>query len=242
MKLKPIDMRDYSPIREEVFTMLREAILTGELRPGDRLIERELAEQLGVSRTPVREAIRKLELERLVTHIPRKGVIVSEISREDVVEIFDIRASLEGLIARQAAVRITLQGVNELQSALEPMDAAIANQELQRLNDLHEQFNDTVYQAADSPRLLEMINSLTDYVSRFTKVGYQSPGRLRDAQNEHRELVVSIANRDEDRAEQIAKLHIQKSKEAFLRSFDLNYGYQGSKDGQNYLGLQRRPS
>ena len=93
--LEPVQTREYSPIREEVFKMLRQAILTGKLQPGDRLVERELAEQLGVSRTPVREALRKLELENLVTHIPRKGVVVSE-SRKDVIEIFDIRASLEG--------------------------------------------------------------------------------------------------------------------------------------------------
>lgn len=231
--LEPVQTREYSPIREEVFTMLRQAILTGKLQPGDRLVERELAEQLGVSRTPVREALRKLELENLVTHIPRKGVVVSEISRKDVIEIFDIRASLEGLAASLAAQKATRDDLQGLKDLLREMEIADNNKD-EELNDIHDEFHKRLCALADSPRLVQMINSLSDYISRFTKTGYSIPGRSSAAMQEHLELLEALEARNSANAEEIAGHHVMNSKAAVLRQYEelngskiFNTGVQG---------------
>lgn len=218
--LEPVQTREYSPIREEVFTMLRQAILTGKLQPGDRLVERELAEQLGVSRTPVREALRKLELENLVTHIPRKGVVVSEISRKDVVEIFDIRASLEGLAASLAAQKATKEDLVGLKSLVKEMELAANNKNSEELNVLHDRFHKRLFDIADSPRLVQMINSLSDYINRFTKTGYSIPGRSSAAMQEHLQLLESLEAKDSLRAQEIAGNHVMNSKAVVLRQYE----------------------
>lgn len=221
--LEPVQTREYSPIREEVFTMLRQAILTGKLQPGDRLVERELAEQLGVSRTPVREALRKLELENLVTHIPRKGVVVSEISKKDVIEIFDIRASLEGLASSLAAQKATKEDLQGLKELLKEMENASVSRNSDSLNEIHDQFHKMLFDIADSPRLVQMINSLSDYINRFMKAGYSIPGRSSAAMQEHRELLESIEAKDSLRAETIAGKHVMNSKATVLKQYDEEY-------------------
>lgn len=221
--LEPVQTREYSPIREEVFTMLRQAILTGKLQPGDRLVERELAEQLGVSRTPVREALRKLELENLVTHIPRKGVVVSEISKKDVIEIFDIRASLEGLASSLAAEKATKEDLQGLCELLEQMDAAENERDNEELSELHDHFHKQLFAIADSPRLIQMINSLSDYINRFTKAGYSIPGRRGAAQQEHKDLLECLEAKDPERAKTIAEKHIMNSKAVVLRQYEEVY-------------------
>lgn len=218
--LEPVQTREYSPIREEVFTMLRQAILTGKLQPGDRLVERELAEQLGVSRTPVREALRKLELENLVTHIPRKGVVVSEISRKDVIEIFDIRACLEGLAASLAAQKATRDELQGLRALLNEMEIAASNRDYEELNEIHDEFHRRLFDIADSPRLVQMINSLSDYISRFTKTGYSIPGRSSAAMQEHQDLLEALEARDSSRAEKIAGHHVMNTKTVVLRQYE----------------------
>lgn len=218
--LEPVQTREYSPIREEVFTMLRQAILTGKLQPGDRLVERELAEQLGVSRTPVREALRKLELENLVTHIPRKGVVVSEISRKDVIEIFDIRACLEGLAAALAAQKATRDELQGLRALLNEMEIAAGNRDYEELSEIHDEFHKRLFDIADSPRLVQMINSLSDYISRFTKTGYSIPGRSSAAMQEHHEILEALEAKDSARAETIAGDHVMNSKTVVLRQYE----------------------
>src|SRR5690606_12292208 len=116
--LGQINLDNYKPLRELVFEVLREAIITGKLRPGERLMEVQLAEELGVSRTPVREAIRKLELEGLVLMIPRRGAYVAEISMKDIADVFEIRAALEGLAAQLAAERCTPEEIENLERSL----------------------------------------------------------------------------------------------------------------------------
>jgi len=203
--------------------MLRQAILTGKLQPGDRLVERELAEQLGVSRTPVREALRKLELENLVTHIPRKGVVVSEISKKDVIEIFDIRASLEGLASSLAAQKATKEDLQGLRELLVEMENASVSNNSDSLNEIHDKFHKMLFDIADSPRLVQMINSLSDYINRFMKAGYSIPGRSSAAMQEHRELLESIEAKDSARAEAIAGKHIMNSKAIVLKQYDEEY-------------------
>lgn len=114
-KLSKVNLNNYKPLREVIFDTLREAIIAGELKPGERLMEVKLAEKMGVSRTPVREAIRKLELEGLVEMLPRKGAHVAELSVKDIMDVLEVRATLDGLATALAAERITDEEIKKLE-------------------------------------------------------------------------------------------------------------------------------
>lgn len=216
--LLPLKHQPQPQIRDKVFEQLRQAILEGNLRPGYRLVERKLAEQLGVSRTPVREAIRMLELEGLVSHLPRIGCVVAQVTDLEVLEIYRIRAVLEGLAARMAAEKIKpeeLQHLTELLSYIEELTSQ-PNVDLDQLSKIHQEFNDVIYKAAHSPRLYGMIISLVDYIKRYTRVGYCHPGRITEATIEHHQLVEAIKLRDGGLAERVAREHIDNSRRAYF--------------------------
>ncbi len=214
---EPIKLEQLTPIRETAFEILRHAILSGKLEPGQRLVERELANQLGISRTPIREAIRKLELEGLVTHIPRKGVIVTKVSLNEVIEIFTIRAALEGVAARLASENITPKIASKLKMLVDQMDKAIEEGEQEKFRDLHLKFNDIIYKAANSPRLYQMIQTFVEYIASYTQKGYSHPGRMQEAAREHRTIVEAITSGNSILAEKLAKEHIENSKQAYLK-------------------------
>lgn len=138
--LTKINLDNYKPLRDVVFENLREAILEGKLEPGQRLMEVQLAEQLGVSRTPVREAIRKLELEGLVVMLPRKGAYVADVSLKDIIDVLEIRSTLEGLAAYLAADRITEEGVERLKAIAEDF-----KQSIERKDDIETHVDFTVF-------------------------------------------------------------------------------------------------
>lgn len=219
-ELEPIRNEDFEPIREAVFNTLRNAILEEKLKPGEHLKERDIAQQLGVSRTPVREAIRKLELEKLVTHIPRKGVIVTSFSSQEVLEIFYIRSALEGLICRLAAEKIRSRDLNRIESILQQMELEFQKGNLKKVNTLHGRFHEIIYQAAESPRLHNMINTLSDYINKFAEVAYQVPGRIQEAIKEHHAIAEALRNKDLMKAEQEAMRHVDSSRKAYLSKIE----------------------
>ena len=220
-RFSPIKFDDMGHIRDSVFSILRNAILDRKLEPGQRLVERNIAEQLGISRTPVREAIRKLELERLVTHIPRKGVVVTGFTKADIVEILLIRASLEALICSIAASKITSRELERLESLVRRILDEHGKGNVKKSNLLNDKFHETIYRAADSPRLYEIIDTLREYISTFTQVAYSKPGRPEEARKEHDEIVDALRCHDSLRADTAAKRHVENSSKAFLeRAFN----------------------
>ena len=214
--LEPINFDNYQQVRQEAYRALREAILTGRLEPGTRLVERKIARQLGVSRTPVREAIRKLELEGLVEHQPRRGVVVARMSTREAFEVYSIRAVLEGLAARLAAEHINLAQLRKLNEVVNAMERACESGDQEQLQELHQEFNEIIWTASESPRLHQMINNLVDYIVGFTKVGYSVPGRVRAATREHRELLEALGKGDGEKAERLARQHIENSRHAYF--------------------------
>lgn len=214
--LEPINLDNYQQVRQEAYQALREAILTGRLEPGTRLVERKIARQLGVSRTPVREAIRKLELEGLVEHQPRRGVVVARMSSREAFEVYSIRAVLEGLAARLAAEHINPVQLRKLNDIVGAMERACENEDQEGLQELHLEFNEIIWNAAESPRLHQMINNLVDYIVGFTKLGYSVPGRVRAATREHRELLEALSRGDGEKAERLARQHIENSRHAYF--------------------------
>ena len=216
VKLTPIKFDDMGHIRDSVFSTLRNAILDGKLKPEERLVERDIAEQLGISRTPVREAIRKLELERLVTHIPRKGVVVTGFSKSDVLEIMAIRKVLEGLICCIAATKIKEKDLDRLETTLKQIQVEYDKGNQKKVNQLNDRFHEIIYRSAESPRLYEFHNTMREYINKFAHVAYTKPGRTEEALIEHNNIVRALRNRDSQEAEEAGKIHVEKSSEAYM--------------------------
>lgn len=208
------------PAGEEVFRALRRMILSGELRHGEHLVERRVAETLHVSRTPVREALRKLEAEGLVRREAYRSLVVASLSAEDIVEISRIREVLEGLAAELAASRCSRSQLRTLRSLLSRMEKSFpgetAGPEHEAFTRLHAEFHDTLSRASESPRLYHLLSTLRDYLESFATLGYRQLGRTRQACVEHQAIVERIAAGDAEAAAETARAHVRHSKEALL--------------------------
>lgn len=215
-KLSPIKLENYKPLREIVFETMREAIIHGVLEPGERLMEVQLAEEMGVSRTPVREAIRKLELEGFVVMVPRKGAYVADISFKDVADVFEIRAALESLAAGLAAERITDEELDELERLLVQVAETAEKNDLERLVEVDTLFHDTIYRASRNQRLVQIVSNLREQIQRFRKTSLGAPGRMKITLEEHKKLVEAIAERDVSLAQQLAQEHIENAENQML--------------------------
>ena len=219
-RLLPVKLDSYQPLREVVCETLREAIISGVLRPGERLMEIQLAEELGVSRTPVREAIRKLELERFVVMLPRRGTYVANLSLKDINEVFEIRAALDGLAAGLAAERITEEELELMERLLVEIAEHIEQRNNQKIVEADEAFHDILYRASRNERLVGIIYNLREQFTRFRSVSINYPGRLQNTLEEHRQLVEAIARREPDMAQQKAREHIENAEQTLLLELD----------------------
>ena len=162
-----VDMNEYLPLREVVFNTLRKAILKGELKPGERLMEIALAERLGVSRTPVREAMRKLELEGLVVMIPRRGAQVANITEKDLNDVLEVRIALENLSIENACARMTEEQLAQLLDAARAFEKTMADGNLVKLAEADVAFHEVIYQASDNRRLNQVLNNLREQIYRY---------------------------------------------------------------------------
>ena len=216
-RLFPIKLDNYKPLRELVFETLREAIIQGRLRPGERLMEVQLAEEMGVSRTPVREAIRKLELEGFVVMVPRKGAYVAGISIKDIADVFEVRAALEALAAGLAAERITEEELEELERLLVQAQEASAR-DLQALVEVDTRFHELIYRASRNQKLIQIITNLADQIQRFRLTSLSRPGRYKDTLEEHKKIVEAISERNIELAQALAREHIENAEQIFLNS------------------------
>jgi len=217
-RLIPVKLDNYKPLREIVFESLREAIISGVLKPGERMMEVQLAEEMGVSRTPVREAIRKLELEGFVIMVARKGAYVAGISSKDVSEVFEIRAALEGLAAALAAERINDSEKEELERVLVYKAASVEANDFSSLIEKDTEFHELIYKASRNERLMQIISNLREQINRFRMVSLAHPGRGREALEEHRKIAEAIADRDFTLAQALAQEHIGNAENALLES------------------------
>lgn len=209
-RFSSIKLDNYRPLRDIVFSALREAILSGEFKPGERLMEVQLAEEMGVSRTPVREAIRKLELEGLVVMIPRKGAYVSGLTLKDVADVFEIRGSLEGLAAGLAAERITNDEIEDLEKILKELALAVEKGDMDTTIKKDAEFHQILFSATRNERLAQIINNLKEHIDRFRVQSFTNPARMKSVIEEHQKIVDAIKDRNADSAEKLAKDHIYK--------------------------------
>ncbi|MBE6074002.1 MAG: GntR family transcriptional regulator [Selenomonas ruminantium] len=220
-RLAPIKLDSYQPLREVVCESLREAIRNGILKPGERIMEIQLAEELGVSRTPVREAIRKLELEGYVVMMPRRGTYVASMSIRDINEIFEIRTALESLSNGLAADHITDEELEHLQRLLVIIGGYIKEGNMEKIVETDIEFHDTMYHAARNTRLVGIISNLRDQLTRFRTLSMSYPGRLEATLEEHRLIVEAIAQGDRKAASKAAERHMENSEKTLLKAMEL---------------------
>ncbi len=219
--LQPIKLDSYKPLRELVCETIRQAIIDGTFSPGERLMEIQLADEMGVSRTPVREAIRKLELEGFVVMIPRRGTYVADISIKDITEIYEIRTSLDVLAAGLAAERITDEELETLNRLLVEIGQHIADNDMEKIVGADTAFHDVLYQASRNERLVSIINNLREQLTGIRGRSMSYPGRLIETMDEHRSLVDCIAARDVERAQEAARMHIENAEHTLMKSLSV---------------------
>ena len=209
-RFSAIKLDNYKPLRDVVFSALREAIIKGELKPGERLMEVQLAEEMGVSRTPVREAIRKLELEGLVVMVPRKGAYVAGLSLKDAADLFEVRISLEGLAAALSAERITEEELKLMEKILEDITAAAEREDVEAVIQKDAEFHQILFSTTRNNRLAQIINSLKEQIDRFRIQSFSNPARMKAINKEHAGIIKAIKEGNAELAEKLAREHIEK--------------------------------
>ncbi len=203
-----VTMNEYLPLRDVVFNTLRQAILKGELEPGERLMEIQLAERLGVSRTPIREAIRKLELEGLVLMIPRKGAEVAEISEKSLREVLEVRRSLEELAIELACQRITPEELTTLEEAENRFARAVEDGEVMAIAESDENYHELIYQATANDRLVQILNNLREQMYRYRLEYIKDEDRRQILVVEHEHILRAVRRRDIADAKSAVREHI----------------------------------
>ena len=212
-EFKNFEIKNYKPLGEVVFEYLRNAILNGTLKPGERLMEINLAEQLGVSRTPVREAIRKLEKERFVEMIPRKGAYVANLTARDILEVLEIRIVLEGFASKLAAERMTEEDVLDLEAILKEFNQALEGLDRPEMIRRDNEFHNKIYSAAKNNKLVEIVKELHDQFQRFRLIFFNEYDDYNDLQVWHQNILEAIKNRDGNKAKECAEYHVRSIRE-----------------------------
>ena len=211
-----VSMNEYLPLRDVVFNTLRQAILRGELKPGERLMEIQLANKLGVSRTPIREAIRKLELEGLVLMIPRKGAEVAEITEKSLRDVLEVRRALEELAVELVCEKITDEQIQDLKGAAEDFKASLKEGDITRIAEADVKFHDVIYMATDNQKLIQLLNNLREQMYRYRVEYLKRSDFHQQLIDEHEEIIETIESGQKDRAVQVVCQHVDNQVEAVM--------------------------
>lgn len=205
------------PLREVVFKTLRQAILLGELEPGERLMEIALAEKLGVSRTPVREAIGRLHEEGLVSLIPRRGAVVASITEKDMRDVLEVRATLEELAVTLACQNMTPDVIEELKLANKNVETAIISKDVVKIVEADVKFHDIIYKVTGNERLIQIINNLREHMYRY-RLEYVKDARAHSILiSEHEDVIRHLSDNDVEKAKVVMKQHINNQEKGIER-------------------------
>ena len=203
-----VNENEYLPLRDVVFNTLRRAILRGELTPGQRLMEIQLADKMGVSRTPVREAIRKLELEGLVVMMPRKGAEVAHISGKNLRDVLEVRRALEELAGELACERMSEEEFALLEQANRRFASVIGSDDITVIAQADEEFHSLIYQATDNDRLVQMVNHLREQMYRYRIEHIKDKSQRKSLVKEHQEIIRALTGRDVELTRKSIRNHI----------------------------------
>lgn len=195
----------HQTLRERILETIRDAIMSGALKPGEKVAEPELAERFGISRTPIREAFRQLESEGYLTVIPRKGAVVVSFSQKDVEEFYAIKSILEGYAARRACENMTDRDIEKLRGVNEKLRTLAREGDVKHFFKVHNDFHDLFIRAANNEKLNELINNLMQKFQRLRIASLSLPGRMQISVEEHDKIIDAFAGRNGDEAERLVR-------------------------------------
>jgi DNA-binding GntR family transcriptional regulator len=213
-------VRKKKSLREEVYESLKKSILHGKLKGGQRLIEEQLADRVGISRTPVREAFHKLERDELVTRLPKGGFAVREFTKEDVEEIFGIRSALESYAAYLVTLHITPDKISPLEKKIRESEDASQRGDNDKVLQLHTEFYDLLYKSCRSKKLVEMINSFRDYFYRYRSALLHTENGMSYTNQYHRQMLEAMKKKNPRLAERLVRKHLTRGKELVLKEIE----------------------
>ena len=203
MRKKPIER--HQTLREKILETIREAILRGQLKPGEKVAEPELAERFGISRTPIREAFRQLESEGYLTVIPRKGAVVASLSERDVDEFYAIKSILEGYAAHVAAEKLTERDIEKLEAINARLEQLAREGDVKTFFRVHNEFHDLFIRAAGNEKLHELVTQLVMKFNRPRMASLSLPGRMEISVQEHRKIIEAFKRHDGELADSLVR-------------------------------------
>lgn len=232
----------------QAYQELKRIILGRQIPPGENLNEGELARALGISRTPVREAINRLEKEGLVEIIPQRGAFVVQFSAKDVLELFLIRENLEGLAAKLAAERMDEKNLAKLESCVQGFTEPFSKKDIKRYSREDFRFHQTIVSLSEAQRLINLISSLHDHIRMFRLTTVGLSGRMKTSLAEHREIIESFRKRNPEECEQKMRRHIRQVRDGVMKNIKifLNGGENSQRrtrrkrNGRIQLSARRR--
>lgn len=213
-------MPERKSLGQHVFENLKHAIIHGDILAGDRLVESRIADALNISRTPVREAIHKLEREGLLRKLPKGGFIVVNLTREDIEETFGIRSVLESYAARLAAEKHRKEELEPLEQKIQEFELCLKKGQVDELPRINTEFHNLFYALSRSPRLIKMINDLSDQIYRFRKIILRMNNMARTSNEDHRRMLEAIKKRDTKKVERLVREHILRGQKTVLKALD----------------------
>ena len=225
-----LDLQNHRPLREIVYEVLKRQILVGEIAPGTRMMEVELAEDMGVSRTPVREAIRKLEKEGLVTIEPRRGAYASDISIKDMVDVLEVRQMLEGMAASMAAQKVTEEEKLDFVEANSAYKNAVKKGNIEEIIRYDELFHQLIVSYSGNKTLNQLLSQVQELALRFRYIYYDDFSRYENMPVEHEEIEEAIISGDTQKAKVVAEEHVER-----LKKFVIDEGknlFQNTKENE----------
>jgi DNA-binding GntR family transcriptional regulator len=212
-------LQERKPLGQHVFDNLKQAIIRGNIAPGEWLVESHIAEMLGISRTPVREAIHKLERERLIERQPRGGFTVLGLNRDDIEETFGIRSVLEGYAARLATLKHQPKELIALEKKIEEYTQCLDKKQMDALPGINTEFHELLYDISKSPRLIYMINGLRDQIYRFRQIILKNRKLAHISNEDHIQMLKYMHQRDAERVESLVREHILRGRDIVLKEF-----------------------
>lgn len=219
MNLSPTG--ESKPIREIAYETLKHAIVTGELAAGSRIVETDYSERMHISRTPLREALRKLERDGLVEYLPHRGVMVRAFTVDDVEEIYTIRNALEMLTLPSIVENATPEGIAELRAVLAKMDPLEEENNVEQISPLAREFHAKLTEMSGKKRIIRAIESQDEYIRRFSSLSIAREHRRHLAHQEHHRLVDLVEAKDLEGFIELMQLHIERSKQTCLAAMEL---------------------
>lgn len=204
-----LNMDAYLPLRDVVFHTLREAILKGELKPGERLMELQLAAKLGVSRTPIREAIRMLEQEGLAVTIPRKGAEVAKMTEKDMEDVLEVRDALDELAARIACEQISEEQLQELSVTMHEFEESTKTRNIKKIAEADVMFHDIIYQSTGNPKLVNMLSNLREQMYRYRVEYLKDENNYPTLMKEHKKIVDGLTKKNKEQVTEAMHQHVR---------------------------------